>query len=260
MPVRSGSRDRRRAASSASIRARAATGATMAMSSMSSIRTRTIGRSPEMPCAQSAAGPPPPRRMASDDGRSRRIGVEHVARETLKQARLVGIDAEMAQLHLRLGPRQRGRALEGSWRRDACRRGPAHRRGTMRRPSRRRCAPSRPAATRTRRRSAKTGSRTVPTVLESGRPSITAIGARASRPRPRKRARSVSISGSPTVSPSTTARCAAQISGSAGRPAAPRRQDGADLGVDIRFARRAWRRPGAPRRRRAAPARARRRR
>ena len=43
----------------------------------------------------------------------RRIGVEHVAGETLKEAGLLGVDAEIAQLHLRLGPRQRGRAVEG---------------------------------------------------------------------------------------------------------------------------------------------------
>jgi hypothetical protein len=43
----------------------------------------------------------------------RRIGVQHVARETLKQARLIRIDAEMAQLHLRSGPGQCNCAVEG---------------------------------------------------------------------------------------------------------------------------------------------------
>ena len=49
-----------------------------------------------------------------------------------------------------------------------------------------------PGGIRTRRRRLKIGSSTVPTVLESGRPSITEIGVRMPRPRPRKRARSVS--------------------------------------------------------------------
>ena len=66
-----------------------------------------------MPCAQSAAGPPPPRRMRVGGRTQRRIGVEHVAGETLKEAGLLRVDAEMAQLHLRLGPRQRGRTVEG---------------------------------------------------------------------------------------------------------------------------------------------------
>ena len=73
-----------------------------------------------------------------------------------------------------------------------------------------------PGAMRTRRRKAKIGSSTVPTVFERARPSITAIGVRMPWPRPRKRALSVSISGLPTTWPSTTARCAAQISCSVG--------------------------------------------
>ena len=73
-----------------------------------------------------------------------------------------------------------------------------------------------PGAIRTRRRRAKTASSTVPTVFESGRPSITAIGVRMPPPRPKNRALSVSTSGFPTAPPSTTARCAAQISGSLG--------------------------------------------
>src|SRR3972149_11354685 len=36
-----------------------------------------------------------------------------MAREALEEARLLRVDAEMAQLHLRLGPRQCGRAVEG---------------------------------------------------------------------------------------------------------------------------------------------------
>src|SRR5438270_8763738 len=156
---------------------------------------------------------------ASANGIGRRtrrpIGVEHVTREALEEARLVSIDAEMSQLHLSLGSGQCGGTLEcigvvvlvdqvqdiGARRSDDRPEGNA-----------RRLARSNPYTAPKR----KTGSRTVPTVLERGRPSIAAIGARASRPRPRKRALSVSISVSPTISPSTTARWAAQISGSVG--------------------------------------------
>ena len=53
---------------------------------------------------------------ASANGIGRRtrrpIGVEHGTREALKEARLFSIDAEMTQLHRRLGPRQCGGALE----------------------------------------------------------------------------------------------------------------------------------------------------
>ena len=73
-----------------------------------------------------------------------------------------------------------------------------------------------PGAIRTRRRRAKTASSTVPTVFESGRPSIAAIAVRTLRLRPRNRALSVSTSAFPTAPLSTTARCAAQISGSLG--------------------------------------------
>ena len=71
----------------------------------------------------------------------------------------------------------------------------------------------------------------MPTVLESGRPSITAIGARTSRPRPRKRARSVSISVSPTRLALDHGEMCRPDLGLGRRPPAPRRQDGADLGV-----------------------------
>ena len=119
------------------------------------------------------------------------------------------------ELHLRLRPRQRGRPLEGG--------GVAmlvdkveHRLAGLRRPpSRRRCA-------RWRRCNAHAAAQGEDRIehradrVGHGRPSITAIGRWISWPRPRKRARSVSNSGFPTVSPSTMARCAAQISCSAG--------------------------------------------
>ena len=79
---------------------------------MSAMRSSTIGRSPEMPMGQSPGCPP---RTAHDGlgGRpQRRTGIQQVAGDTLEQARFAGIDAKMMQLHLRLGPRQRGRPLE----------------------------------------------------------------------------------------------------------------------------------------------------
>ena len=63
---------------------------TMSRSSGSSMRTRTIGRSPEMPCAQRADGP---RRVPSQHlrrGAQRGIGVEDAVRESLEEMRLVG--------------------------------------------------------------------------------------------------------------------------------------------------------------------------
>ena len=81
----------------------------------------------------------------------------------------------------------------------------------------------------------KIGSRTAPIEFESGRLSMIAIGARTVWLRPRNRALSVSNSGAPTASPSMTVRCAAQISGSLGRPLSPRGQDGSDIGKIFRF-------------------------
>ncbi|MNC92589.1 hypothetical protein D3C83_90430 [compost metagenome] len=46
-------------------------------------------------------------------GAHRRIGVEQAAGEPLEQARLLRVDTEIAQLHLRAGPRQGGGAVEG---------------------------------------------------------------------------------------------------------------------------------------------------
>jgi hypothetical protein len=54
--------------------------------------------------------------VAREDIRGRPQGplrIEDVAGNTLKQVRLVRLDAEMMQLHPRLGPRQGGRAVEG---------------------------------------------------------------------------------------------------------------------------------------------------
>ena len=80
-----------------------------------------------------------------------------------------------------------------------------------------------------------------------------------SRPRPRKRARSVSYWMPPPVSPSTTARWAAQTCRSSRERGRRVASEGADVRRRTRSARTAWRRPDARRRRPAAPARARRR-
>ncbi len=66
-----------------------------------------MGRSPEMDMRPQPRGPAAPRRMLSR-GRARpRAGVEDVAGELLEQVGLRRIDAEVPQLHLRLGPGQR---------------------------------------------------------------------------------------------------------------------------------------------------------
>ncbi len=81
-----------------------------------------------------------------------------------------------------------------------------------------------PGWRRRRRRMLKIGSRTVPTVFDSGRRSSIALGCRIVRPRPRKRARSVSYCSRPTSSPCTVITCAAQtgFSRSRGRRVASR--------------------------------------
>ena len=84
----------------------------MPWSSGSSIRTSTIGRSPEMPCAQSAGGA---RRVALEHARrraQRRVGVQDPVGQALEQVGLVRPDAEVVELDLRPGPGQRRRALE----------------------------------------------------------------------------------------------------------------------------------------------------
>src|SRR2546425_4290383 len=43
------------------------------------------------------------------------VRVENAAGEALEEVGLIGSDAEMAELNLGPGPRQRGRPLEGRW-------------------------------------------------------------------------------------------------------------------------------------------------
>ena len=78
---------------------------------MSAMRNSTIGRSPEMPMGQS----PAVRRTAQDGVRrrpQRRPGIQQVPGDPLEQACFARVDAEMMELHLRPGPRQRGGPFE----------------------------------------------------------------------------------------------------------------------------------------------------
>ena len=106
----------------------------------------------------------------------RRAGIQQMAGETLEQAGFARIDAEMMELHLRLGPGQRGRPLERGGvamlvdevehRLAGCRQPPSRRRcarsrrvrpargGAARRPDRVRCRPCWTAAGRRSPRSA----------------------------------------------------------------------------------------------------------
>ena len=77
---------------------------TMSRSSSSSMRTTTIGRSPEMPYGHS---PGAPRSVAGEHVRrrpQRRIRVQDPVGEALEEVRLVGVDAEVVELDLGLGP------------------------------------------------------------------------------------------------------------------------------------------------------------
>ena len=194
-------------------------------------------------------------------GTQHRGGVDQVAGQALVQAglrpaRCQGGAAAPGPGSRRAPRRDRTRRCRG-----ACPPGRGPPRGSPRPWSRSRCARWRPAAIRRRRRRAKIGSSTVPVVPDSGRPSTAAAGARGCRRRGRgTAARSVSNSRLPTVSPSTTARCAAQTCGSVGRTPPPGRQDGAQCRPGARSRRTAWRRPGGRRPPPAAPAPARRRR
>ena len=206
-----------------------------------------IGRSPDMPRGHRHGCPPLPALDGLRRRAQRRRGVDDVSGQALELTGLAPVDTEVVQLHLGLGPSQRGGALERAdvvvlvdqiqdlARDDA----------TMVQKSTRAVAPG---AIRTRRRSAKIGSSTAPVVPESGGQSIIALARATPPPRPRKRARSVSNSRLPTASPSTTARCAAQISVPSVLAAAGARRS--RLGRrDARSRRTAWRRPDAPRRR-----------
>ena len=95
---------------------------TTGRSSISSMRISTMGRSPEMLCDHSACGSGGAA-LDGVGGRARRgVGVQDVSGELLEEVGLRGVDAEVPQLHLRLGPGQRGGARVRIAGRDACRR------------------------------------------------------------------------------------------------------------------------------------------
>ena len=213
-----------------------------------------------MPCAQSAGAPRRFRASTSDGRPQRRVGVEDAVGEPLEEVRLVRLDAEVVQLDLGLGPGERRRALEGrrvavlvgEVERCLARVGDERREDHARRRAR--------GATRTRRRRLKIGSSTAPdrvrqrAAVDDRRP---ACGW--PRPRPRKRARSVSYWMRPPSArldradvrgPDRLVGCSAAAASRAARRVRRRTRSG----------RRGSRRPGARRRRPAAPARARRRR
>ena len=130
-----------------------------------------------MPCDQSPdCGPEPwPNRIR---GRAqRRTRVDDMAGEALKQSGLARLDAEMMQLHLRLRPGQRRRAIIGGGVAMLVDAGRATPRAIPPPSSRRRRERWRRAPRVTRRRSAKIGSSTAPTELDNGRASSIAIGA-----------------------------------------------------------------------------------
>ena len=147
--------------------------------------------SPEIPCAHNpASGPLPPRvwcRNAAASTRRRRADGPRDVESTPPRLSRCRDDAT------RPGPasRREWRRARRSWLRDACRADRARRRAATPPPVPKAIRAVVPAGTTIRWRSANTGSRTVPAVLDRRRPSTTASGALTSRPRPRKRARSV---------------------------------------------------------------------
>ena len=192
----------------------------MSTSSSSSMRTRTIGRSPEIPCGPEAGGPAPRSRASTIAGgrsadRSRGSGW----RDRWKRWASSGVDAEVVELHLRLRPGERGRPARTSRGRDTCRPGRA--------PSSRDAATSvekidarlAPGARRTRRRRLKMGSSTAPVVFDSGRRRCTDIGVRIAAARGRGTARGRSRTGALRRLAFHDDTCAAQT-------AAPRRDRG----------------------------------
>ena len=93
-----------------------------------------------------------------------------------------------------------------------------------------------PGGMRTRRRRLKIGSSTVPTVLESGRPSITEIGVRMLAPAPEEaRPVGLELHVARRVSPSHDGEVRRPDLGLAGRAPPPRRQQRADVGDELRL-------------------------
>ena len=161
------------------------------MSAASSIRTSTIGMVP------GDAVHPEPGRPALVPGQhggrrpQRRVGVEDPAGEALEEVGLVGVDAEVVELDLRLRPGQRRRALEAAESRCLSARSRTASRDSATTVEKIAWAVA-PGASDTRQRRLKIGSSTAPTVFDSGRPSMTETG-RADRPAAAEEARAVRL-------------------------------------------------------------------
>ena len=135
----------------------------------------------------------------------RRIGVKDRAGDALEQLRLVAHRsralASSARARSAAARSMRSKEAASRYLPAAASASSAARRDARSRTSTRAVAPG---GMRTRRRSATTGSSTVPAVSDSGRASTMESALRKSRPRPRNRARSVSNCSAPSASPSTT--------------------------------------------------------
>ena len=205
---------------------------------------------------QRRRGPAAPRLMVADAGRMAAFGIQHVARETLEQARLgrrrcQGGAAAPAPASTPASRRARRRSRPDACPASSQRRSP--RSGGDKRPERR-CARC-PRPERARGGAAtKMGSSTVPDGIRQ-RPPVEHRDRLAQSAAAAEEARAVSLElGAPAATrPSTTAWCATQISGSSG--ARRRRVASSAPGLRrIRSARTSSRMRDGPDRRPAAPA------
>ena len=227
----------------------------MPWSSTWSIRTSTIGRSPEIPCLQRAEGPLRLRSMSLDGERAtsgRSTGTRVARRWKRCASSLVTPRCRnwtCAWVQDRLATRSN---VAGSRYLSASASTRSRESATIRARWTRTVAPG---ATRTRRRMLKIGSRTVPTVFESGRRSSMATGiADATGPGPESGRDPSRTAARRTFSPCATITCAAQIGSSRSRgrrPAEQRLGRGSELGLDEEVRERGMRRIGC----RAAPGR-----
>ena len=201
---------------------------TMPTSSASSICTSTMGRSPEIPCAQSAAGPSTCRASTSEGARSERSEYRIDAAESsgtgaLRRARCRGGAAAPAP-----GSRRVWQRARRSSRRDTCRRVATRRSATKRRASRKRRGPSFPGGHAPGGAGSQSG-RAPSLSCWTARWPPSPLAARVSHAPAEERARSVSHSRSPIGSPSTASTWASQTGASSLRPRTARREQGVPL-------------------------------
>ena len=232
----------------------------MSRSSASSIRTSDDRQVAGDAVRPEAGGAPLVPREPSRRRPQGPVREEDPVGEALEEMRLVGLDAEVVELDLGLGPRQGGRPLEGRRTRGTCRRGRGPRRATPRRRSRTSHAAVVPGASRTRQRRLKIGSSTAPTVFESGRPSRIETGVRIDAAAAEEAgAVGLVLDDRRPSSSSTATTWAAQI-GRSSRDARPaRREERVERRGRTRSGRTGSGRPGGRRRPPAARARSRRR-